>query len=187
MKVGRNDRCPCGSGVKVKRCCGVDGARRSHEAAEELFAAAFCFPRLRPVSASFDAWAAGAPDELSRSTLDAGLAALGDAERTRIETALATDAPSVWAGVVRDLGDESQATGLVLCGAVVAGIEERSRLPEVDGLDPDDDAVETLALEARDLWSVVESGRAVEAFDAGEPLAAIADRLWSDWHEVWWQ
>ena len=22
MKVGRNDPCPCGSGLKVKRCCG---------------------------------------------------------------------------------------------------------------------------------------------------------------------
>ena len=26
-KIGRNDPCPCGSGRKVKKCCGVDVAR----------------------------------------------------------------------------------------------------------------------------------------------------------------
>ena len=28
-KVGRNDRCPCGSGLKYKRCCGAEQALRS--------------------------------------------------------------------------------------------------------------------------------------------------------------
>ena len=28
-KVGRNDRCPCGSGRKYKQCCGVKGESRS--------------------------------------------------------------------------------------------------------------------------------------------------------------
>ena len=23
-KIGRNERCPCGSGIKFKRCCGKD-------------------------------------------------------------------------------------------------------------------------------------------------------------------
>lgn len=27
-KVGRNERCPCGSGVKFKRCC-LEGAQRT--------------------------------------------------------------------------------------------------------------------------------------------------------------
>ncbi len=29
MKIGRNDRCPCGSGKKYKRCCFVERARRT--------------------------------------------------------------------------------------------------------------------------------------------------------------
>src|SRR5579864_8057230 len=34
IRLGRNDPCPCGSGRKVKRCCGVDEARRARDEAE---------------------------------------------------------------------------------------------------------------------------------------------------------
>jgi hypothetical protein len=54
MKIGRNDPCSCGSGAKVKRCCGVDGVRRSQDALEDLFSLAFHFPRQRPASGTFD-------------------------------------------------------------------------------------------------------------------------------------
>jgi hypothetical protein len=173
--------------LKVKRCCGVDGVRRSQEAFDELYGAAFCFPRLRPVSAGFDAWAETAPDELSRALFEAGGTALGPAERDRITSVLALESPDVWAGVVRDFGTEEDAMALLLLGAIVAGLEERSRALDPQALEliePDDEPVDALALvlEARDLWSVVESGHAVEAFDAGESLQSIADRLWTDWH-----
>jgi SEC-C motif-containing protein len=83
VKVGRNDACPCGSGRKVKRCCGVDGIRarmrRTDDAVEELFGLASLFPRYRPASPSFDDWALTAPDELSREALGEGVAHL-DAE-----------------------------------------------------------------------------------------------------------
>jgi len=31
-RAGRNDACPCGSGKKFKKCCGVGTDRRSHVA-----------------------------------------------------------------------------------------------------------------------------------------------------------
>jgi hypothetical protein len=34
IRLGRNDLCSCGSGRKVKNCCGVDEARRAREEAE---------------------------------------------------------------------------------------------------------------------------------------------------------
>ena len=30
-KVGRNDPCPCGSGLKFKKCCGANGAEDDEE------------------------------------------------------------------------------------------------------------------------------------------------------------
>src|ERR1035437_659557 len=33
-RLGRNDHCPCGSGRKVKKCCGTEEARRANEEAE---------------------------------------------------------------------------------------------------------------------------------------------------------
>ena len=35
MKVGRNDPCPCGSGLKFKRCCGAPRAQSSAPAAAD--------------------------------------------------------------------------------------------------------------------------------------------------------
>jgi hypothetical protein len=34
-RVGANDRCPCGSGVKFKKCCRIRGPITSPEAREE--------------------------------------------------------------------------------------------------------------------------------------------------------
>ena len=37
-KVGRNQHCPCGSGLKAKRCCGVDGGPSEESLARALLA-----------------------------------------------------------------------------------------------------------------------------------------------------
>jgi hypothetical protein len=202
MKVGRNEACPCGSGRKVKHCCGVDAIhderRRHDEAAEELFGLAFHFPRYRPVSVEFDRWALEAPEQPTREALEEGRTSLGEAERERIRSGFRIDHPRMWSSVVADFGDEELAADLVLAGAIVVGVSERVRPFDPDALwllehdaDARNDPVETLArsLEARDLWSVIESAQAAEAIDAAADHRAVAayrdaaDRLVTEWHE----
>jgi hypothetical protein len=201
VKVGRNDACPCGSGRKVKRCCGVDGIRarmrRTEEAATELLGLAALFPRYRPESRAFDAWALTAPDEPSRESVGQGLAQLDVDEQERIVGGFRSEYPQVWSGLVADFGDETLAVELVLAGAVVAGVAER--LVPIDEtslvlLEYDAEAradpVEALALalDCHDLWSVLDSGRAAEAVEKApgrsmdRVLAAEAERLTTDWH-----
>src|SRR5438093_4693127 len=100
VKIGRNDRCPCGSGAKVKRCCGVDGVRRSQGALEDLFSLAFHFPRQRPASGTFDSWVQRATHQLTRELLEEGLAQLGAAEQARIPAEFAAAHPQVWKTVL---------------------------------------------------------------------------------------
>jgi SEC-C motif-containing protein len=192
VKIGRNDRCPCGSGAKVKRCCGVDGVRRSQEALEDLFGLAFNFPRQRPASATFDAWAERAGNRLTRELLEAGLAELGPAEVARIPTEFAAAYPQVWETILSEAGRRDEALETILAGAVVAGLEERQRRLDVEALellevdeDAREDSVESLALVLvpGDLWSVLEVVDAIDSFDSGATIAAIAERLWSEWHE----
>jgi hypothetical protein len=185
----------------VKRCCGVDGARqqarRVNEATAELFDLAYLFPRYRPVSTEFDAWARTAPEDFSREALEEGLGWLSASEGERIIAGFRSEHAELWSSVVSDVGDESDAVELVLAGAVVAGVSERLRPIDVDGLAVlEDDAearadpVETLAfvLDPHDLWSVVESGTAAEAIGwvygnaADLALAAEAERLATAWH-----
>jgi DNA-3-methyladenine glycosylase II len=84
VKLGRNDLCICGSGRKVKRCCGTDGLRDRLnlvvETAEELLTLAFHFPRCRPESEAFEAWVRGLPPDPVDDAIIDGLAALDDDE-----------------------------------------------------------------------------------------------------------
>jgi hypothetical protein len=192
VKIGRNDRCPCGSGAKVKRCCGVEGVRRSREALEDLFGLAFHFPRQRPVSATFDAWAERAGDRLTRELLDEGLGQLGSTEQARIPEEFAATYPHLWETLLEEAGSRDEAPHVLLIGAVVAGLEERQRqldptaleLLEVDE-DAREDPVESLALVLvpGDLWSALEVVDAADSFDRGAATGVIAERLWSEWHE----
>ena len=192
VKTGRNDPCPCGSGAKVKRCCGVDGVRRSQDALEDLFSLAFYFPRQRPSSATFDAWAERVGDQLTRELLEEGLAELGAAERARIPAEFAAAHPQVWEKILDDVRGHDDAHQILLVGAVVAGLEERHRQVDPEALEllemdeeAREDPVESLALTlaATDLWSAFEIIDATESFDKGATTAAIAEQLWSEWHE----
>jgi len=186
----------------VKRCCGVDAIRderlRHDEAAEELFGLAFHFPRYRPVSVEFDRWALEAPEQPTREALEEGETSLGEAERERIRSGFRIDHPQMWSSAVADFGDEELAADLVLAGAIVVGVSERLRPLDPDALwlleqdaDARNDPIDALALslEARDLWSVIESAQAVEAIDAaadhraGAAYRDAADRLATKWHD----
>src|SRR6266478_2180554 len=127
VKMGRNDPCPCGSGAKVKRCCGVDGVRRSQDALEDLFSLAFHFPRQRPASGTFDAWAERAQDQLTRELLEEGLVQIGAAEQARIPAEFAAAYPQTWETILDEVGGHDDALQVLLIGAVVAGLEERQR------------------------------------------------------------
>src|SRR5262245_40456299 len=192
VKIGRNDPCPCGSGAKVKRCCGVEGVRKSHEAMQDLFGLASNFPRQRPASATFDAWAERAPDELTHQVLEEGLNELGAEERARIPAEFAEAHPRMWEAILDEARDYDDAIFAVLVGAVAAGLEERRRrlvptaLEVLEDLDEvDRDAVLSLALvlAPTDLWSVVELDAAEAAVEAGAKPAVAAERIWSEWHE----
>lgn len=167
--------------------------RRSRQALGDLFTLARYFPVQRPGSATFDAWAEGAAtNQLTRELLEDGLAQLGPAEQARIPGEFAAAYPQVWQTIVDESGRPDDAVQILLLGAVVAGLEERQRpldraalqLLEVDK-DIRDDPVESLALVlvAGDLWSMLEAVDAVDSFDRGVSTAALAERLWSDWHE----
>lgn len=203
MKLGRNERCPCGSGLKVKRCCGVDALRERVQVAEELFDLARHFPRYRPATAAFDRWAASVLDEPSDEALAAGREALGDEERSRIVDGFAAEYPDIWRGILENFGNDELAREIVLNGAVVAGLLERGPLLEfplalldAEPGEPPADAL-ALVLDGRDLWSVIESGETAETLDAlpdelgyddyerawNAALATAAERRATPWHE----
>jgi len=189
-KIGRNERCPCGSGEKFKRCCGTREAQaaleRQASALEELAALPFLFPRLRPRGDAFAAWAERvATAELGAPRFDEGLALVEAAERERIGRD-AEEHPQVWQSLVADLADEDLARKIVVSGAVVAGVwERRTRDSLALALledSPDEDAAEALALvlDAGDLWNVFESASA----DAG--LAELDDDLDDEAYDLMW-
>jgi hypothetical protein len=208
MKLGRNDPCPCGSGAKAKRCCGVDAARRraqiSLEAAGELLELAQHFPRHRPATAAFDAWARTAPEVPSEEAIEAGVAALDAGERARIVDGFAREYPELWRGILADFGNDELAVEIVLKGAVVVGVLERLALPEgalelLESYGEVDPALAlALVMSPGDLWSVIESGETAEVLDpVSEDLDEAAyDALWertlqaecerrlTPWHEA---
>ena len=100
--------------------------------------------------------------------------------------------PQLWETLLNEAGSREEALQVLLVGAVVAGLEERQRpldpaalqLLEVDE-EAREDPVEVLALVLvpGDLWSALEIVDAIDSFDGGTTTGAIAERLWSDWHE----
>ena len=73
--VGRNERCPCGSGRKVKRCCGVQRGPSEDELAKAFLA----------VEARAAAWVLRDHDDEQLDTIGkAFLAQTGGCARSRL-------------------------------------------------------------------------------------------------------
>jgi hypothetical protein len=206
-RIGRNDTCPCGSGRKVKHCCGTDGAarllRRAVEAVEEAYTLPVHFPRLRARGAAFEAWAAAcAARGLDEGTVLDGVALLEPTEHARIVRECREEA-TAWAEIVAEVGDEPAAEAALVAGAVVAAVMERMPPSErmlafIDERPTPGPACTLLGVvRPEDLWSILESARLDEelvrldeglgeevfeqAFDG--LVADFARRHWSDRHE----
>jgi hypothetical protein len=101
MRNRRNDPCPCGSGSKYKRCCGVDPARRA--ALVDVQNAAAFLPALRPVGAAVLSFCGRVADELGENegsvpddVLAGGVPLIDDTDRAQIVSTFSAAAPDVW-------------------------------------------------------------------------------------------
>lgn len=200
----RNAPCPCGSGVKYKRCCigrEAELARRA-EATAELFGLAEVFPLLRPSDVALETWAETLDcAEVTRGVLEACTERTGGRECARIAGWVGEHHPDIWARRVADFGDANEAKTVVVAGSMARFLdEERSLEPErLDHLDdcPDCSADHAVALasvlEPCDLWSLTETATLDAVLSAaGEELdesrfeaavEATAAELWTDEHE----
>lgn len=199
MRFERNRPCPCGSGEKFKRCCGRDAesvhsleARLS--AMAEVMALPTLTPRLRPMSAGFEAWALGVgrvADHPAEALLDAGVAAMGEIERRRLVERCALLCGRAWDGMREAVGDDEECELLLLRGAVLAGLHEREPISAAmfraveRHAEHCDDPVCLLAavLNPTDVWSLVEVAEIEEAGagDAGS-MEELARWRWSRAH-----
>jgi SEC-C motif len=200
----RNAPCPCGSGVKYKRCCIGREAEleRRADATAELFGLAAVFPLLRPSDVALETWADTLDgEEVTREVLDACVVRAGERECERIAGWVAKHHPDIWAQRVDDFGDANEAETVVVAGSMAQFLhEERSLEPEqLDHLHecPDCSADYAVALasvlQPCDLWSVadaatldaVPSAAGEELDEAGfeAVVDATAAELWTDEHE----
>jgi len=101
MRARRNDPCPCGSGVKYKRCCGADPARRA--ALIEVQDAAAFLPALRPAGAAVLRYCSLVADELGENDgsvpdhlVARGVGLVDDIDRAAIVSTFNEAVPDVW-------------------------------------------------------------------------------------------
>jgi SEC-C motif len=128
-KIGRNEACPCGSGRKVKHCCGTDAAatrlERTTEALGEALALATHFPRLRPRGDELARWAESVVwREPTRALIEAGVSVAGRDELDRMVDEYASGAPDAWRSLCDDVGSEEDAATALVTGAVLAAVAE---------------------------------------------------------------
>jgi hypothetical protein len=191
VTIGRNEPCPCGSGLKAKRCCGTQAAaerlERSSEALGEALTLATHFPRLRPQGDELNRWAERVVGlEPCRALIDEGATLAGHDGLDRVVDEYAREAPDAWRSLCEDVGSEEDAASALVIGAVLAAVAEYEppdhellSLLEEDGGDEPWEAL-ALLLEPGDLWSIVES------FEADEAIAALDDTLDDDAYEERW-
>ena len=209
--AARNDRCPCGSGRKYKKCCGSDRAtaRALEErlsAIEDIARLAFRSPRLVPLCDAYDIWVHGViAGELDANT-DEAIATLDADEMRRIVESCLALYSAEWSALVARCQSEHDALTALLGGAVAAGIRDH-RPPEPANLElvdtSDDltgDPLEALALclDGGQLWDPAEGREADRAIDAipdwvgddvyelrwRQALDDIAARRTTDWHRL---
>jgi hypothetical protein len=202
--VPRNAPCPCGSGLKYKRCC-LDREPelvQKAEALEILSGLGAMFPLMRPCGGELEEWLrANATPEPDAETIEMGLSRLTRDDRRTFVGAYASQYPESWDELVRDAGGEEAAEDVAIAGALGAALCER-RTPNPVALvllDRVDDPAEQLALaiDATNLWSIDEATALDEMLagldeDLGDEayealwtatVAEIAARLWTDRHE----
>ena len=154
----------------------------------EIMALASLTPFLRPESREFDAWAAGigrVADHPTEALLDAGLAAMGDAERERVPAACVRICGPAWARLRAEVGSDAEATTLLLRGAVLAGLHEREPIPELLFAAVErhrERCAEPLCalatvLNATDVWGVVETAEIDDESAGGFDRAVDHARL----------
>lgn len=112
MRAGRNEPCPCGSGLKYKRCCGADSGRRT--ALAELQNAAALIPALRPRGVDVLAFAGREADELGENdgyvpdrVVGEGFPLVDTVDRAQIVACFAEADPEAWARAA-DLGEAAE-------------------------------------------------------------------------------
>jgi uncharacterized protein YecA (UPF0149 family) len=206
--VGRNDKCPCGSGKKYKRCCIAreDELVRKVEAVVVALELPAFFPLLLPQDESSERWLAQhATPEPSSELIEQGIQQLPPHERRRMLAAYTDDFPKLWEGLVADAGDKELVAQAMVRGAVAVALAETREVdPNVlraieDFEQPRTDALETLsfAVDPTQLWSVLEANRAQrtiedipdwlddEAYSQrwDKALGRQVSRSWSEAHE----
>jgi hypothetical protein len=191
-KLSRNAPCPCGSGLKYKRCCLEDATRL-----ETLAVAAslpMLFPLLRPQSEAFEAWVDRLNASRDRSwrpsaaLRNEGIELLDDAEVERILATPEEFLGDSWRRLCEGFADEHIVHVALLNGAVAAALDEPHSLNAValelieNGPDLRATPSEMLALviDAGDLWSVK------EADQVEKEIQTISDALEDDAYEVAW-
>ena len=209
MKVGRNDRCPCGSETKYKRCCGATADQaerlaRSLAALEEAAELPRLFPHLRAEGDAIEAFAERvarevAGGEVAAERLAEGTALLDEAERTRIVETFAREHPGDWKEIAGAAVTRAAAEEALLGGAVRAAVESRAApsgyvlhaIQESELLQDNPLEALGLALPPARLWSIEDPMRAGDATigrsaddDWLDAIEDAAEESWSDWHET---
>lgn len=124
MRAGRNQPCPCGSGVKYKRCCGAEFGRGA--ALTQLQNAAALIPALRPRGTEVLAFAGRAAEELGENdgnvpdvVVAEGLPLVDAVDRAQIVACFADACPDEWSRIA-PVGDiaERELVGSAIRGAV---------------------------------------------------------------------
>jgi hypothetical protein len=184
MRCRRNDPCPCGSGSKYKRCCGVDPARCA--ALTEVRNAAALLPVLRPVGAAVLCYCGRVADELGENegsvpddVVAGGVALIDEADRAQIVSTFSAAAPDVWE-LLLEIADHAERE---LVGSAIRGaICDRRPVPrtELVVIEMEEDLPDEVGVR---LGAVLPSGAVWSFADAHDVLPELPQGFL--WHRVW--
>ncbi|MGH2972404.1 MAG: SEC-C metal-binding domain-containing protein [Gaiellaceae bacterium] len=184
MRQGRNDPCPCGSGVKYKRCCGADLGRRA--ALVDVRNAAAFMPALRPSGCAAISFCDRAAQELGENdgsvpddVVAVAAAVVDAADRAKIVATFREAEPEVW-GRLREIADYAERE--LVASAIRGAICDRRPVPRAQLL------VIEMAEEVPDavgvrLGAVLPSGAVWSVADAEAVLHALPPGFL--WRRVW--
>jgi hypothetical protein len=199
MRYRRNEPCPCGSGSKHKRCCGLGPARRA--ALVDVQNAAAFLPSLRPVGAAVLGYCGRVANELGENegsvpddVLAGGVALVDDTDRAQIVSTFSAAAPDVWERLL-EIANHAERE---LAGSAVRGaICDRRPVPrtqlvviEMEENLPDEVGVRLGAvLPSGAVWSLADAENVLPELPRGflwrrvwEPTEGpLLDRV-EDWH-----